>query len=98
MYQLGFRPKVEVELEDASEWYDSQRSDLGAEFLDQFWKDVDTIADAPLRWPRYFGEARRYIMTRFPYLIYYEVRGELVRILRVVHGSKDPEAVKRGLY
>jgi toxin ParE1/3/4 len=96
MHPLAFRPKVAVELEEAAEWYSIQKPGLGDDFLAHFWKDIDSIAEAPLRWPKYFGPVRRYVMSRFPYLIYYEVDGEIVRILRVVHASRDPEAVRRG--
>jgi hypothetical protein len=33
-------------------------------------------------------------MSRFPYVIYFELKGDLIRILRVVHTSKDPGPVK----
>ena len=33
-------------------------------------------------------------MTRFPFGIYYEIHNKKVRILRVVHTSKDPEAIR----
>jgi plasmid stabilization system protein ParE len=87
---------ADAEVTEASEWYDLQALNLGLEFLDQFKKDAQAIAEGPLRWPVFGGSVRRYVMTRFPYLIYYEVEPDLVRILRVVHGSRDPAAVRRG--
>ena len=98
MHLIEVRRLVEVELADAAEWYSLQRAGFGDMFLEQFWKDSHIIAEAPQRWPMFIPGVRRYVMSRYPYLIYYKAEAQTVVILRVVHGSSDPEAVKRGLY
>lgn len=97
MHRIEVRRLAEIELAEAAEWYSVQRPGVGDEFLEQVLKDSQAIAEAPQRWPVYIPGVRRYVMSRFPFLIYYKVEAETVVILRVVHGSRDPEAVKRGL-
>jgi plasmid stabilization system protein ParE len=93
--EIVVRRLAEAELAEASAWYELQVPGLGAQFLDQFEENVKAIAEAPLRWPIYVNDIRRYVMSRFPYVIYYQILSDKVRILRVVHTSKDPTAVRR---
>jgi toxin ParE1/3/4 len=94
-YEIEVRRLAEAELAEATAWYDLQALDLGEQFLAQFERDAAAIAEAPHRWPIYIQDIRRYVMSRFPYVIYFDIRPNLVRILRVVHTSKDPKAVRR---
>lgn len=98
MHRIEVRRLAEIELAEAADWYDFQRPGLRNEFLDQFWTDTRVIAEAPQRWSIYVPGVRRYVMSRFPYLIYYKFDTQMVVVLRVVHGSRDPEAIRRGLY
>ncbi len=45
--------------------------------------------DAFAKWPddaRY----RRIVVRRFPYLVFFEVRGETVEVVAVAHASREP--------
>lgn len=97
MHAIRFRRLAEQDVEEAVEWYNGESYGLGSEFLEQLKRDVTTIAEAPNRWPFFQPDVRRYVMTRFPYLIYYFAESGIVHIQRVVHGSRDPETVKRTL-
>jgi plasmid stabilization system protein ParE len=65
-------------------------------FINEFEKAALLIAESPIRWPLYHRDVRRYPLTRFPYIIYYDIRLDLVRILRVVHASRDPLPIEAG--
>lgn len=87
------RRLAEAELAEAKAWYELQVPGLGDAFLEQFHRSALAIADGPHRWPLYHGPVRRYVMKRFPYIVYFDLRPGKIRILRVVHTSKDPVAV-----
>jgi plasmid stabilization system protein ParE len=91
---IAVRRLAEAELAEAKAWYDLQVPGLGDAFLDQFRHSALAIAEGPQRWPVYHGQVRRYVMSRFPYVVYFDVRPGKIRILRVVHTSKDPVAVR----
>jgi toxin ParE1/3/4 len=88
------RRLAEAELDEARAWYELQVRGLGDQFLEQFRQSAVTIAENPLRWPLYHKSVRRYVMARFPYVIYFDIRPRAVRILRVVHTSRDPGPIK----
>ena len=40
------------------------------------------------------GAIRRAMLSRFPYGVFYVVRGQTVRVLAVMHTSRDPQTWK----
>ncbi|MGH7484228.1 MAG: type II toxin-antitoxin system RelE/ParE family toxin [bacterium] len=50
---------------------------------------VEQVASAPLRWPRFEVNTRRYVFRLYPYSLIYRTYGEgLVRVLAVAHDSR----------
>jgi hypothetical protein len=93
------RPRVlkeaEEELTGAMLYYEGCREGLGAEFLALATEVILSIGDQPLRYPIYEGkslkrEFRRARITRFPYIVVYEVRDEETLIVAVAHTSREP--------
>jgi toxin ParE1/3/4 len=84
----------QAELDVARAWYENQRRGLGDEFIAEVEQDVTAIQEAPQRYPVYKNGVRRYVMKRFPYLIYYDIRPLKIRILRVAHSSRDPGPIQ----
>ena len=95
--RLALLVEAEAELDDASEWYDEQRSGLGDELLLAVRDALVVIAEAPESWPRWPDAPereppiRRFVLPRFPYSIAYQVHAELAVVLAIVHGSREPE-------
>lgn len=79
-----------AELDVARAWYENHRRGLGGEFVEEAAKDVAAIQSGPERYPIYKNAVRRFVMRQFPYLIYFDIRPTKIRILRVVHASRDP--------
>jgi len=97
-YSVVVRRIAEAELEQAKAWYNLNSPNLGDAFVTAFEDAAQAIAEGPFRWQRYHKDVRRYVMNRFPYIIYFDLReanGEqTVRILRVVHASRDPMPIR----
>jgi plasmid stabilization system protein ParE len=92
--KIVVRRIAEAELSEAYAWYELYAPGVGERFLDQFSNAAHAIAESPLRWPVYHHQVRRYVMADFPFVIYFDLRPDSVRILRVVHTSKDPGPVR----
>ncbi|MBI3884135.1 MAG: type II toxin-antitoxin system RelE/ParE family toxin [Opitutae bacterium] len=89
-----FHPGFETDLIEAARYYQKQRPALGAEFLDEAEKAVETVMLAPERWPARHGGVRRFLVERFPYVIRYRIssRGDTVQFLSILHGARHPES------
>jgi plasmid stabilization system protein ParE len=89
-YQLRSTPLVERDIEDAFDWYESERVGLGLEFLDELRAVYERIEESPLKYEILKFEIRRALTRRFPYAIYFIAEDERVIILAVLHAARDP--------
>jgi hypothetical protein len=85
-------PQAEDEIREATRWYEARRSGLGLEFLGVIEDAMTRVTNTPLAWaewqvnPRY----RRMVLRRFPYLLFYEIRGDTVEFVAVAHARRRP--------
>lgn len=93
-YRVIVRASAESDLLQAQRWYDSKQPNLGTQFRAAFGEIVDVIRESPLIYPVVYRDARRAVMSRFPYLVYFVVRGQFVEVAACLHGSRDPELFK----
>ena len=93
--EVRIRPEAELDLADATLWYEERRSELGRQFLDEAASTFSLIAETPHLYPIVHRNTRRALMHRFPFGIYYQVEATAVVILAVMHGSRHPHRWKR---
>ena len=92
--RLIVRPEAEADIGDAYAWYETQRPGLGQRCLDR-------IQSAPKRYQPVRAEARRALVRRFPYGVFFIADERQVSVLAVLHMARDPvlwqERVERDL-
>jgi plasmid stabilization system protein ParE len=79
------------------DWYDSQRQGLGREFREAVDAAIARISDNPLAYPERYRGARRVVLRRFPYVLWYRLLENVVVVLACVHGRRDPRAIRARL-
>ena len=89
--RLIHHPDAEAELIAAARFYERRVPTLGTQFLDAVDEAIRAIQDAPERWSVVEADVRRYLMTRFPYAIYYRLLPDQVRLLAFKHHSRHPD-------
>ena len=95
MHLVTLRPKAEIDLQQARDWYDRQRSGLGDEFLDAFKDLCRQIATNPEMFAVVSPGVRRVKLRTFPYVVYYRVVSTRIEVVGILHGSRDPRIWKR---
>jgi len=88
--RIVFRRAAKSEFEDAAVWYDEQRVGLGEEFIIEIEQAIVNAATAPQRYPVVFGDVRRTVARRFPYSVYFRIRSDVLVVLAVFHGRRNP--------
>jgi toxin ParE1/3/4 len=84
-----------LEIAQAVKYYEEQRPSAGVKFWIEFKVLAKRLKNFPEIYPR-FGKRgiRKAPMHLYPHSVYYRITGEELRILGVVHGSINPEAIK----
>jgi len=90
MPHLIFHPAADAELIAAAEFYESQTTGLGRDFLDEINRALSRIADFPQAWSVIEADIRRCLLKRFPYAIFYRLTAEHIRILAVADLRREP--------
>jgi len=80
------------ELSDAAIWYENERVGLGADLLAEAARTMKQIAASPTTWPFVprSRSVRRFPLARFPYVVYYVVHDDDVRVLAFGRTSRRP--------
>ena len=87
--------EARAELIEAADYYEREQSGLGAEFTTFADDALRKIEQTPRRFAkletiRLKAEIRRCLLPKFPYIVIYEVEGDLVHVLAVAHASRRP--------
>jgi toxin ParE1/3/4 len=91
--RLVVLPEAEEEISAAAEWYESQKTGLGVELMAEVDEALVDIADRPEAWPLWRDDRayRKRLLTRFPYVIFYELVGrDRVDVVAVAHARRKP--------
>jgi plasmid stabilization system protein ParE len=80
------------DIESASDWYEEQRLGLGMEWEDAVLSAITRIGATPFACALIYKDVRRYVVRRFPYVLYYRVEGTSVVILACLHGRRHPRS------
>ncbi len=86
-----FTSSAKQDLVSARDWYEGEREGLGFEFVDEVKSATRRIESNPLEFATVYKEARICPVKRFPYVIVYRFIDDVLKILAVVHGHRDPE-------
>jgi plasmid stabilization system protein ParE len=93
-YVPVFRPIVQQEMDEAYDWYEIQRPELGDEFLECVSQQVHLICQAPEAYRIIYRDVRRALVKRFPYAIYYRIISSRIIIIAVIHTRRNPKKIK----
>lgn len=90
-YTLEITEEASIEIEDAFDWYEAQQTDLGTLFLEQLDVTFDAILNVPNGFSKVSENKRQAPVTKYPFVIIYELFGSNIVILAVFHTSRHPE-------
>lgn len=87
-YEL--HPEAEQELYEAASRYDAEVPELGLRFADEVERVIQLLLERPELGSKLDDDLRHFVLRKFPFSIVYAVVGELVYIVSVAHGSREP--------
>lgn len=88
---IEFLESAQYELDDAVEYYNQQKDDLGYEFLSEVVDSLSRIAEYPKAWQQLTDRTRRCLIHRFPYGIIYQNRNDVILVVAISNLHRKPE-------
>ena len=96
-YSVRLRPELVEDSHEGFLWYEAAATGLGHEFLRSFFVAIAAGVRQPLAYRMVYGDFRRVLLGRFPYVLYFRVERNVVVIFLLVHGARDPAWIRRTL-
>ena len=95
-YTLDFLPEAYQDLNEAVDWYNEQKEELGERLYHMVTNKMDKLKDNPFLWSVRYNEVHCALVDTFPYLIHYIIEEDRKRVLvlGILHTSKDPQTWK----
>lgn len=90
-YQLVVRKRAENHLLLAYDWYETQRKNLGSEFLEAIEITLLLIQKNPLLFQLRHKNIRCALAPRFPFGIFYFTDKNKIVVVAVFHLSRNPK-------
>jgi len=90
MMRVSSHPLARNELIETAKYYEEIALGLGQDFIEAFEAAIRSILDNPRAAPLAGRLTRRKLISRFPYIIYYQILTDELRILAIAHQSRRP--------
>jgi toxin ParE1/3/4 len=92
---LSISPRAEHEAQEAAKFYEDHSQGLGAAFLQIVEQALSGIEENPLLFPVVHRDTRRALLKRFPYGVFFRLRAGQIRVVAVMHLSRNPDRWQR---
>lgn len=89
MNRVTIQPQAQLEAEQAALWYETQLTGLGIEFILELDAAVESAAESPEIYAMQYREARRVLMRRFPYAVYFIYENDVIDIFAILHQQRN---------
>ena len=91
MKPILVRPAAAADIEDAFEWYQTQRFGLGDEFRETLRSTLYQIAENPQLYQVIHRGTRRALLKRFPYGVFFREYPQVIIFVACMHGRRNPK-------
>lgn len=98
-----YRIKIDIDglndIEEATEWYNSKLTGLGASFSKQVKNQINSLKSNPLTYTIRYANVRCMLVKKFPFLVHFSVdeKQKVVEIFAVMHTSRNPKIWERNV-
>jgi hypothetical protein len=86
---FGFLKPAQIEFEEAINFYNQQRPNLGDEFAGEVLNTINRILNHPEAWTKLSKRTRRCRTNRFPYGVIYQIHSDQILIKSPLRTSEE---------
>jgi len=87
---IRIHPEAEAEFLHSVDFYSEESFSLAERFIAEFETATDDISFAPMRFPLFEEGTRIKLLDKFPFSLVFDVVGNEIHILTVMHQSREP--------
>ena len=90
MLPILFHPATSKEIKTSFDWYQKQVKGLGHDFIQELELVFNSVQSLPFTWPKIGQSHRRFVLSRFPFSLIYEVINEKILVVAIMNNHRKP--------
>ncbi len=90
-YKIDFSSEAEADFDNSYKYYAIESQKVADNFYKQINRSLITISANPQGFQRVFKNIRKYVIKKFPFIIYYRTENTTIQIIAIFHTSRNPE-------
>ncbi|NLO02617.1 MAG: type II toxin-antitoxin system RelE/ParE family toxin [Bacteroidales bacterium] len=94
-YNIELSEEAENDFENSYQYYFSDSPKVANAFFQSVNTSLATIRSTPFSFPVVHKGLRKYTIKKFPFIIYYQVSNNSIKVLAIFHTSRDPRIWKK---
>jgi plasmid stabilization system protein ParE len=94
-YSITYSPHYFNDIRQAYQWYEKAQRGLGQQFMDGVDAAIASIGNSAESCSKVDNRTRVFILKPFAYGLYFDVDGNEVRVLAVIHLHRKPGLWRR---
>ncbi len=90
-YSLKIQTEALLEIQEAFEWYEEQKAGLGFLLIEEIENCYERLTEQPSYYGFLNSRFRRIKLSRFPYMLIFEIEENTVIINSIFHVKRKPK-------
>jgi toxin ParE1/3/4 len=90
-FSVEISDEAEVDLENSYQYYAEESQNLAESFFKQISSGLEVVKKNPGSFPFAYKDVRKFVVKKFPFVIYYQLNESVIRVIAIFHTSRNPE-------
>ena len=93
-YKIELSDEAENDFDESFEFYMSKSEKLADKFYGTIDDSLNKIAQNPKASTKFHKDTRKHVVPSFPFVIYYQIKQIVVRVIAIFHTSRNPDKLQ----
>ena len=90
-FSIELSDEAEVDFDKSYEFYYEDSSKVADTFFKRINLGFENIKQNPNTFPIAYKDVRKFVVKKFPFVIYYRIINTVIQVIAIFHTSRNPE-------
>jgi plasmid stabilization system protein ParE len=90
-FSIELSDEAEIDFDKSYEYYYKENPNIAKSFFNRINLSLENLKENPTIFPDVYKGLRKYVVKKFPFVIYYQIEGTVVKVVAIFHTSRNPK-------
>ena len=91
LFSIEISDEAEIDFDKSYEYYYEDSPKVADIFFKRINLSLENVKQNPDSFSIVYKNVRKYVVKKFPFVIYYQIVDSIIRVIAVFHTSRNPE-------